>query len=143
MNLAANLTRSAAAHPERVAIRMGDQTLDYSALDDASARVAGLLAARGLGPGSRVGIMLPNVPEFAVVYYGVLRAGGEEVGAAVVAKAGATVTPDQLRAHVKENVAAYKYPRRIWFVDALPKTSTGKIVKREIRLPAPDPRPAP
>jgi long-chain acyl-CoA synthetase len=76
MNLAANLTRSAAAHPERIGIRMRDQTLDYGALDDASSRVAGLLAARGLGPGSRVGIMVPNVPEFAVVYYGVLRAGG-------------------------------------------------------------------
>ncbi|HEX2807123.1 MAG TPA: AMP-binding protein [Kineosporiaceae bacterium] len=76
MNLAANLTRSAAAHPDRVGIRMGERTIDYRALDDASSRVAGLLTARGLGLGSRVGIMLPNVPEFAVVYYGVLRAGG-------------------------------------------------------------------
>ena len=76
MNLAANLTRSAAARPDRVAIRMSDQTIDYRTLDGASSRVAALLTARGLGPGARVGIMLPNVPEFAVVYYGVLRAGG-------------------------------------------------------------------
>jgi long-chain acyl-CoA synthetase len=76
MNLSTNLTRSAAAHPDRAGIRIGEQTIDYHALDDASSRVAALLTARGLGLGSRVGIMLPNVPEFAVVYYGVLRAGG-------------------------------------------------------------------
>jgi long-chain acyl-CoA synthetase len=76
MNLAASLTRNAAAHPDRVAVRLGDDTVSYRDLDDASARVAGLLAARGVGPDVPVGIMLPNVPQFAMVYYGVLRAGG-------------------------------------------------------------------
>src|SRR6202035_961542 len=50
--------------------------MTYQALDDASARVAGLLHERGLKPGDRVGIMMPNVAEVPVVYYGVLRAGG-------------------------------------------------------------------
>jgi len=50
--------------------------ITYAELDAASARVAATLRARGLNPGDRVGIMLPNVPQFAVVYYGVLRAGG-------------------------------------------------------------------
>jgi long-chain acyl-CoA synthetase len=36
---------------------------------------------------------------------------------------------------VRERVAAYKYPRRIWFLEALPKTATGKILKREIEVP--------
>ena len=75
MNLAESLARTAAAHPHRVAIRLGDDTLSYRDLDDASARVAGLLAARNVGPGDPVGIMLPNVPQFAVAYFGVLRAG--------------------------------------------------------------------
>ena len=48
----------------------------YAQLDDASARVAGLLRDRGVSPGDRVGIMLPNVPYFPIVYYGILRAGG-------------------------------------------------------------------
>jgi long-chain acyl-CoA synthetase len=60
---------------------------------------------------------------------------GEEVGAAVVLKPGGSVTPDELRAFVKSQVAAYKYPRRVWFVDALPKGPTGKILKREITVP--------
>ena len=60
---------------------------------------------------------------------------GEEVGAAVALKAGEDVDADELRDFVKQRVAAYKYPRRIWFVDELPKGPTGKILKREIEVP--------
>jgi long-chain acyl-CoA synthetase len=60
---------------------------------------------------------------------------GEEVGAAVALKPGATVTTDELRSYVKSQVAAYKYPRRVWIVDALPKGPTGKILKKEITVP--------
>ena len=76
MNLADSLARTAAAHPDRVAVRLGEDTLTYRDLDDASARVAGLLAARQVRPGDPVAIMLPNVAQFAVTYFGVLRAGG-------------------------------------------------------------------
>ena len=51
-------------------------------------------------------------------------------------KPGATPTPEELRDYVKEQVAAYKYPRHVWLVDALPKGPTGKILKREIDVPA-------
>ena len=61
---------------------------------------------------------------------------GEEVGAAVALKAGAKATEEELRDFVKEQVAAYKYPRRVWFVDELPKGPTGKILKRAITVPA-------
>jgi long-chain acyl-CoA synthetase len=61
---------------------------------------------------------------------------GEEVAAAVALKPGEQVGEDELRAYVKEQVASYKYPRRIWFVDELPKGPTGKILKREIEVPA-------
>jgi long-chain acyl-CoA synthetase len=60
---------------------------------------------------------------------------GEEVGAAVALKDGEEVSAEDLRAFVKEQVAAYKYPREIWFVDDLPKGPTGKILKREIETP--------
>ena len=76
MNLATVLTDTSARMPERVALRLGEATLTYRELDDASARVAALLQARSVGTGDRVGVMLPNVPEFAAVYFGVLRAGG-------------------------------------------------------------------
>jgi long-chain acyl-CoA synthetase len=74
-NLAHLLTISAAAHPDRVAIQLDDVELTYAELDAASARVAGLLRAKGVQPGDRVAVMLPNTPHFAVCYYGALRAG--------------------------------------------------------------------
>jgi long-chain acyl-CoA synthetase len=61
---------------------------------------------------------------------------GEEVGAAVALKAGESVEPSELRAYMKERVAAYKYPRVVWIVDDLPKGPTGKILKREVEIPA-------
>jgi long-chain acyl-CoA synthetase len=61
---------------------------------------------------------------------------GEEVGAAVVLHAGVELSAGDLRSYVKRNVAAYKYPRLVWFVESLPKGPTGKILKREIVLPA-------
>jgi long-chain acyl-CoA synthetase len=75
-NLAKNLTDTARVHAGRVAVRVDNAAMTYRALDEASARVAGLLHERGLRPGDRVGIMMPNVAEVPVVYYGVLRAGG-------------------------------------------------------------------
>ena len=61
---------------------------------------------------------------------------GEEVGAAIALKDGEDADPDALRAYMKERVAAYKYPRVIWIVDDLPKGPTGKILKREVDVPA-------
>ena len=73
----------------------------------------------------------PDVLEVAVV--GVPHESlGEEVGAAVVLKPGATATTDELREFVKSRVAAYKYPRVVWLAESLPKGPTGKILKREI-----------
>jgi long-chain acyl-CoA synthetase len=61
---------------------------------------------------------------------------GEEVGAAVALKEGEHVEPDELRDYMKQHVAAYKYPRVVWLVEELPKGPTGKILKREIEVPA-------
>jgi long-chain acyl-CoA synthetase len=60
---------------------------------------------------------------------------GEEVGAAVKLKPGVAVTPAELRAFARQRVAAYKYPRHIWFVRELPKGPTGKILHREVQPP--------
>jgi long-chain acyl-CoA synthetase len=61
---------------------------------------------------------------------------GEEVAAAVALKPGASATEEELQAFAKERLAAYKYPRHLWIVDSLPKGPTGKILRREIELPA-------
>jgi long-chain acyl-CoA synthetase len=75
-SLAYNLIAAAERYPDRPALRIDEVVITYADLDEATARVAALLRDRGLEPGDRVGVMLPNVPQFAIVYYGVLRAGG-------------------------------------------------------------------
>ena len=85
-NLASYLTSTARAQGQRPALRIDDNELSYAELDDATARTAGLLRERGMEPGDRVGLMLPNVPYFAFVYYGVLRAGGVVVPMNVLLK---------------------------------------------------------
>lgn len=75
-NLAERLLASASADPEADAIRLDDRVLSYAELADASRRLATLLRTAGVRPGDRVGVMLPNVPEFPICYYGILLAGG-------------------------------------------------------------------
>ena len=85
-NLAELLTETASKHGDRPALKLEDNVVSYERLDDGAARVAGLLREKGLRPGDRVGIMLPNVPYFGIVYYGVLRAGGVVVPMNVLLK---------------------------------------------------------
>jgi long-chain acyl-CoA synthetase len=74
-NLAQNLATSAATHPDRPALRLHDTTLTYQQFDDLAGRAAGRMAALGVQPGDRVGVMLPNVLAFPVLFYGALRLG--------------------------------------------------------------------
>ena len=58
---------------------------------------------------------------------------GEEVTAVVVLREGARTTPEDLRQFVKERVAPYKYPRRIRLVKELPKSQTGKVLRKILK----------
>jgi long-chain acyl-CoA synthetase len=74
----------------------------------------------------------PEVREVAVV--GVPDAyRGETVKAFVSLKPGAAADPDALIAYARERLAAHKYPRLIEIIDELPKTASGKILRRELR----------
>ena len=59
---------------------------------------------------------------------------GEEVAAAVVLRKGSKMTAEDVKQYIKDRVAAYKYPRVVNIMNELPKTSTGKILKRGIKL---------
>ena len=56
-------------------MRLGERALTYAELDRAARGVATSLHARGIGPGKAVAIMIPNVPEFTMAYFGILYAG--------------------------------------------------------------------
>jgi acyl-CoA synthetase (AMP-forming)/AMP-acid ligase II len=58
---------------------------------------------------------------------------GQRLKAVVVLRSGKKLTEDDVKSHVKANLAGYKVPRDVAFVDELPRTSTGKVLKRELR----------
>jgi long-chain acyl-CoA synthetase len=75
----------------------------------------------------------PDITEAAIIGVPHERL-GEEVGAVVRVRDGATVTEDDVRNHVAERLAAFKVPTHVWLVDAeLPRNASGKVLKRELR----------
>ncbi len=58
---------------------------------------------------------------------------GEEIKAYVVLEEGASLGEEELIAYTKDRLAAYKYPRTVEYIDALPMSATGKILKKELR----------
>jgi long-chain acyl-CoA synthetase len=75
LNLAECIALPAAVQPDKTAIIFADEHISFATLDRRSRQVASLLRRWGIGPGDRVGMVLPNVPQFAAVYYGILYAG--------------------------------------------------------------------
>jgi long-chain acyl-CoA synthetase len=86
-NLAVMLRESARRAPDKTAVILGDVRLSYAQLDELSDRVAASLTATGLAAGDRVGLQLPNIPQFVIAYFGILKAGGVVVPMNVLLKA--------------------------------------------------------
>jgi long-chain acyl-CoA synthetase len=75
LNLGSILQGTADLRPDHPAVRHGDRTLTYAELDRAARGIAASLRSRGVEPGSKVAILIPNLPEFTQAYYGILYAG--------------------------------------------------------------------
>jgi len=75
MNICEHLSRPAKIFPHQPAIIFESHAVTYQQLNEQSIAAAQRLESIGVGPGDRVAIMLPNVPAFAVWYYGALRLG--------------------------------------------------------------------
>ena len=58
---------------------------------------------------------------------------GQRLKAVVVTKGSKKISEDEVKKYVKSNLAGYKVPRDVEFVDELPRTSTGKVLKRELK----------
>ena len=69
------LEQSARQFPDAPAISFYGKTISYIELDTLVSRFAGALLRSGVHPGERIVLVLPNVPQAVICYYGVLRAG--------------------------------------------------------------------
>lgn len=79
LNLGDCLRLSAEAHPQAPCLVYEGLRLDYASVDLAARKVATLLLEMGIGQGDRVALILPNIPQFPIVYYGILYAGATAV----------------------------------------------------------------
>jgi long-chain acyl-CoA synthetase len=75
LNLASIVRSSARSHPDRTAVIIGERRITYQQLDAAARRFAGALYGLGIRPGKHVALMLPNVPQFVIAYFGAHYAG--------------------------------------------------------------------
>ena len=87
LNLATLLTESVKRNPAQTAIIFDDYKMSYGQLQGASNMFANALRQAGLEQGQKVALMLPNIPQFLVCYYGILKAGGVIVPLNVLLKA--------------------------------------------------------
>ena len=75
LNLATMLRESALAYPDKPVALYDGGRLSYAELDALTDRFAVGLRASGVGPGETVGLQLPNIPQFLIAYFGMLKAG--------------------------------------------------------------------
>ena len=78
-SLSGNLLAASSHYPDRVAIRVDERTLTYAEFNSAAACFATFLEQSGIKAGDRVGVMLPNSPAFAIVFYGIMHRGAVAV----------------------------------------------------------------
>ncbi len=79
MNLACVLQESLRLYPDKIAFEGDGRAFTYAQVDRLSENLAASFGTRGLEPGTRVAVMLPNIPEYALVMYGLWRLGAEPV----------------------------------------------------------------
>ncbi len=79
LSMAAILAESARRYPDKDALVLGDTRLTYAQVWGMARRYSAVLAGDGVGPGSRVALLLPNIPHFVFAYYGALALGATVV----------------------------------------------------------------
>lgn len=90
------LEESARKYPDRPCTLFKGATISFKEMNDATDRIAGALAAMGVKKGDRVGIFMPNTPQFVMCYFGILKAGG------VVVATNPLYTPNEIEHQVND-----------------------------------------
>ena len=127
LNLGTILQASAADHAARPALRLGPRVVTYAELDRAARGVAAGLHARGIEPGDAVGIMVPNVPEFTIAYFGVLYAGCTVVPLNVLLSA------PEVTYHLQDSGAKLLVAHPLFQAPAAKGAATGRSAARSCR----------
>ncbi|GAA3599948.1 long-chain fatty acid--CoA ligase [Klugiella xanthotipulae] len=122
LSVAAILAESARTYGDKAALIVGEETVSYRELWDQTRAYAGALRARGIGPGSRVAVLIPNVADFARVYYATLALG------AVVVPIHALLRADEIEFALRDSAS-------ILIVIAAPLLTHGAPGARQAGVP--------
>ncbi|MFY9614416.1 MAG: long-chain fatty acid--CoA ligase [Candidatus Dormiibacterota bacterium] len=129
LNLAVILEDSARKHPDKVVMILDDFKMTYAELDAASNQVANALVDAGLKQGDRVGMMLPNVPQFPVVYFGILKAGMIAVPMNVLLKA------PEVEYYLSDSESSAFVYFDMFAAEAIKGADAVKSIKHKIQVP--------
>jgi long-chain acyl-CoA synthetase len=129
LSVANILAESAVRHANRPAIHFAGTTTTYAELWDQTRRYAGALAARGIGPGSRVALMAPNVPDFPRAYYAVLALG------AVVVPVHPLLKTDEIAHLLRDSGAHVVVVAAPFLKDAAPAAASAEVPLVTVLLP--------
>jgi long-chain acyl-CoA synthetase len=121
LNLAMLLTESAKKYPNQTAVIFDSFKMNYAQLNAVTNQFANGLTKLGVKPGDKVGLMLPNIPQFLIAYYGILKMGGVIVPLNVLFKA------PEIEYHLNDSDAVALI---IW------EAFSGEAVKALPRVPA-------
>src|SRR5262245_15538468 len=120
LNLGTILASSAREHPERTAL-IAEGSLSSAELDRAARVTAALLLARGVRPGAAVALLLPNVPEFTIAYFGALYAG------AVVVPLNVLLTAPEIAYALQDSEAVLLVAHALFAASAEPGASGAAV----------------
>ncbi|WP_230991627.1 long-chain-fatty-acid--CoA ligase [Streptomyces endocoffeicus] len=143
------LEDSVRAVPDRDACIAGVQRLSYAQLDAAANQIANLLVSRGISPGDKVALSCPNVTQFPIVYYGILKAGAVVVPLNILLKSREIayhLTDSDARAYFcYEGTAELPLGREGWsgFGESEGCEHFFLMTADSINAPAPEPAPLP
>jgi long-chain acyl-CoA synthetase len=126
MNIAHLLERTASLYPDADAIRFEDRSIRYADLDGAASAVAHGLAALGVRPGERVALFLPNIPEFAIAYYGAQKVG------AVVVSVNALLRADEIRYVLQDSGATVLFTTAALLAEVAPVRASLPALRRVV-----------
>jgi hypothetical protein len=134
--------------------RQGERVIDHAGAWDQVVRMTAAIQGAGLGPGDRFGYLSINsrgensypreVEDTRLAHPDVADAAasgvpddrwGESVVTVVVRRRDSAVTEATLIEYCRSRIAGYKVPRQVVFADTLPRTATGKVLRRELREP--------
>ncbi|MCU1528121.1 MAG: long-chain fatty acid--CoA ligase, partial [Frondihabitans sp.] len=137
LSIAAILSESATRHHDRPALHFAGTTTTYGELWDQTRAYAGALRARGIGPGDRVAIIVPNVPDFCRAYYAVLALGAIVVPIHLLFKA------EEIEYVLRDSGAKLAIVAAPQLSQALPAAAAAGVPVLSVLLPLDAPTPVP